>query len=140
MLQKMKISKDKLISPPDGKVVETLTDTRVLATVAGVTLGNAGEKQLFRAARSLFGVAVPGTDGQVVYYAAKSDGTADTSNPHPQFKVNRNVARAVGVVGAVAVIEYSGEGPSAGVVQFAALGAASIWFCHIVQDFVPQLR
>jgi hypothetical protein len=129
------ITKAQLISPPDGKVIETLTDTRTLATVVGVTLGNAGEKALFRAARDLFGVAAT-KDGAVVYYKAKPDGTSDTSEQHPQFRTNRNVARAVGVVGAVAAIEYTASAPA----QYGALGAASIWFCHIVQDLIPQLR
>lgn len=133
---KTTVPKAGLISPPDGKVIETLTDVRTLATVAGVTLGNAGEKALFRAGRDLFGIATPGAGGAVTYYKAKADGTADTTAPAPQFRTNRNVARAVAVVGAVAAIEYSNNAGA----QFAALGAASIWFCHIVQDLVPQLR
>lgn len=131
------MQKAQLLSPPDGKVVETLTDSRVLATVAGVTVGNVAEKYLYKSARQMFGVAVAAAGGAVNYYHAKPDGSADTEKgAAPQFRVNRNVARAVGVVGAVAGIEYTGSGEA----QYALLGAASIWFCHILQDTIPGLR
>ena len=131
------MQKAQLLSPADGKVVETLTDSRVLATIAGVTLGNAAEKQVLRAGRQLFGVAVPGTGGTVKYFPAKVDGTADTAaGESPTYRTNRNVARATGVVGAVAAIEFSNSGE----VQYGLLGAASIWLCHVIQDLVPALR
>lgn len=131
------MSKSQLLSPADGKVAETLTDARVLATVAGVTFGNVGEKYLFKTGRSLYGVAVPAAGGAVAYHPAKPDGSADTSAPaSQQFRMNRNITRAVGVVGAVAVIEYTNNGPA----QYALLGGAAIWFCHLLQDTIPGLR
>lgn len=136
------MQKSQLLSTPDGKVVETLTDARLIATLAGVTLGNAAEKHLFRQARSMFGVAVPGPGGTVNFYAAKADGTADTTQTSPQYRVNRNAARAAGIVGAVALIEFTGNenNPATGPAQYGLLGALSIWGCHLIQDLVPGLR
>lgn len=132
--------KSQMLSPPDGKVVEALADPRILATIGGVTLGNAGEKALFRAGRSMFGHAVPAAGGTVKYHPAKADGTADTTQEAPQFRVNRNVARGVGLVGAIAASEFVKDTPTGGVIQFGLLGSASIWACHLIQDLVPALR
>lgn len=136
------MQKSQLLSTPDGHVVETLTDPRVLATLAGVTFGNAAEKILFRQARGMFGVAVPAAGGAVNFYAAKADGTADTTQASPQYRTNRNAARAAGIVGAVALIEFTGSenNPATGPAQYALLGAASIWGCHLLQDLIPGLR
>lgn len=130
------MQKVQLLSPPDGHVVETLTDPRILATVGGVVAGNTAEKALFKGARQLFGVAAPAAGGTVKYFAAKEDGTADTSKESATYRTNRNVARAAGVIGAIAAIEYSNNG----VAQYTLLGSAAVWFSHIVHDLVPALR
>ncbi|MFB9994488.1 hypothetical protein ACFFLM_21255 [Deinococcus oregonensis] len=128
-------SKD-LFSAPDGKVLETLTDSRTMAVAAGVTVGAAAEKALWRSGRAQFGVSAMSASGEVVYYAPKADGTADTTQPHPQFRTNRNVARAAGVVACVAGIEFSNNKEA----QYGFLGAGAIFLAHIVQDVVPFLR
>ncbi|MEF2280386.1 hypothetical protein V3W47_18995 [Deinococcus sp. YIM 134068] len=130
------MNKSQLISPPDGNVLETLTDPRVLATAGGVAAYAYGEKALYKSARNLFGIASAGEGGKVVYYAVKADGTADTSATAPQFGTNRNVARAVGIVGSVALIEYSNSAP----MQYALLGGASVLLTHMLQDVIPGLR
>lgn len=130
------MTKTQLLSPADGRVAETLSDPRVLATVVGVVAGNALEKSLFRSARPTFGVAAQAANGKIVYYEAKPDGTADTTKPQPQFQTNRNLARAVAVVGTVAAIEYTNNGPA----QYAFLGAGAVMLSHILQDAVPGLR
>lgn len=130
------LSKSQLISPPDGDVVGTLTDPRVLATAGGVAVTAYAEKALYKANRGLFGIGSPGPGGRVIYYAAKADGSADTSAPAPQFGVNRNIARGVGIVGCIAAIEYSNNGP----VQYGLLGGASVLLAHMLQDVVPALR
>lgn len=131
------MTKSQLISPADGRVAETLADPRVLATVLGVVAGNAVEKAAFRGSRQMFGYAVPGANGKVVYYEGKADGSgADTSKPQPQYQTNRNLARAVTVVGCVAAIEYTNNGPA----QYGFLGAGAVLLAHIIQDAVPALR
>lgn len=132
----MTMTKSQLISPADGKVVETLTDPRVLATGVGVTVAAFGEKALFKSARQLFGVATPAAGGEIKYFEAKADGSADTSKEHPQFRTNRTVARGIGVVACIAGIEFSNSAPA----QYGLLGAASLFMAHIVQDAVPFLR
>lgn len=130
------MTKSQLISPADGNVAETLTDARVVTTVLGVVAASAAEKAIFRSSRQMFGVATPAAGGEIKYFEAKDDGTADTSKEHPQFRTNRNIARAAGVVGCIAAIEYTNNGPA----QYGLLGAGAILFAHIIQDAIPALR
>ena len=129
------IVKSDLISPADGNVVETLTDPRVLATGVGVIGAAFGERALWKAARAQFGYAVPGPDGRPIYYGAKADGTQDTA-PAPKLGVNRQLARGVLVVGAVAGIEFIDNAPA----QYGLLGVAALLLAHVAQDAFPALN
>ena len=130
------MNQQQLISPPNGDVVGTLTDPRVLSTGVGVVGMAYAEKYLWKSARGLFGTSVPSATGRPTFYAVKPDGTTDTSAPAPKLGINRQLARGAAVVGCIAGIEFSDSAP----VQYGLLGAASVLLAHVIQDAFPVLN
>ncbi|GGB80532.1 hypothetical protein [Deinococcus soli (ex Cha et al. 2016)] len=127
------MKKEQWLSKPDGNIIETLTDPRVLATAAGAAVGAVIEKQLWTGMRDTFGIASL-QGGQLKFYAPDADGKAGAEAP--QLGTNRQLARLGLVVGSVAGIEYVPNGNA----QYAFLGIAAVAVAHILQDLFPAIR
>jgi hypothetical protein len=126
-----------LLTKPDGNVLQTLQDSRVVSTALGAVAAGAMEKIAFSQTpvRKVVGFAVE-KDGALVFYPPKADGTPDTGKPSPQLGVNRQLLRLAGVVGCVAVIENTNSGQ----LQYAALGVAAVLMARIALDLIPSLQ
>ncbi|MVN89378.1 hypothetical protein GO986_21825 [Deinococcus sp. HMF7620] len=127
------MQKQQWLSKPDGNILETLTDPRVLATAAGAAVGAVVEKQLWTGMRDTFGIASM-QNGQLKFYAPDADGKA--GEEASQLGMNRQLARLGLVVGCVAGIEYVPNGTA----QYAFLGIAAVAVAHILQDAFPAIR
>lgn len=121
------------LSKPDGNIIQTLTDPRVLATAAGAAAGAVLEKQLWTSMRDTFGIASL-ENGKLKFYAPDADGKAGAEAPG--LGTNRQLARLGIVVGCVAGIEYIPNGHA----QYAFLGVAAVAMAHILQDLFPTIR
>ncbi len=120
------------LSKPDGNIIETLTDTRVLATAAGASMEAVLEKYLWTQYRSTFGIA-SSVNGTIRYYAPKADGSA--GDEAPQLGTNRQLVRLGLVALSVAGIEYIPNGR----LQYVLLGVAAVSLAHIGQDLIPRI-
>lgn len=127
------MKKDQWLSKPDGNIIETLTDPRVLATAAGAAVGAVIEKQLWTGMRDTFGIASL-QGGTLKFYAPDADGKAGVEAP--QLGTNRQLARLGLIVGCVAGIEYVPNGNA----QYAFLGVAAVAAAHVFQDLFPAIR
>lgn len=125
------IQKQQWLSKPDGNILETLTDPRVLATAAGAAAGAVLEKQLWTGNRATFGIASADSKGNLTFFAPTADGKV--GDPAPNLGMNRQLARLGIVVGCVAGIEYVPNGNA----QYAFLGVAAVAMAHILQDAFP---
>lgn len=121
------------LSKPDGNIIQTLTDPRVLATAAGAAAGAVLEKQLWTSMRDTFGIASL-ENGKLKFYAPDADGKAGAEAS--SLGTNRQLARLGIVVGCVAGIEYIPNGHA----QYAFLGVAAVAMAHILQDLFPTIR
>lgn len=124
------IPKQLWLSKPDGNIIETLTDARVIATAVGAAACAVLEKNLWTGQRSTFGISSL-ENGHMVFYAPTADGKA--GDPAPQLGTNRQLARLGLVVASVVVIETVPSGHA----QYAALGLAACAMAHIFQDLFP---
>lgn len=127
------MQKQQWLSKPDGNIIETLTDPRVLSTAAGAAAGAVLEKQLWTGMRDTFGVASL-ESGRLKFYAPDADGKAGAEAP--QLGMNRQLARLGIVVACVAGIEYVPNGNA----QYAFLGVAAVAMAHVLQDVFPAIR
>jgi len=91
------------LTKPDGNILETLTDSRVLATAGGASLEAVLEKYLWTQYRSTFGIA-SSVNGVVKFYAPDADGKAGAEAP--QLGTNRQLVRLGLVALAATGIEY----------------------------------
>jgi len=119
------------LTKPDGNILETLTDSRVLATAGGASLEAVLEKYLWTQYRSTFGIA-SSVNGVVKFYAPDADGKAGAEAP--QLGTNRQLVRLGLVALAATGIEYIPNGR----VQYLLLGMAAVSVAHIGQDLIPQ--
>lgn len=126
----MNIQKTQWLSKPDGNIVQTLTDPRVLSTALGAAAGAVIEKQLWTGMRDTFGISSL-ENGRMKFYAPGEDGKAGAEAPG--LGTNRQLARLGLVVGCVAGIEYIPNGNA----QYGFLGIAAVAFAHVLQDLFP---
>jgi hypothetical protein len=131
------VSQVQLLTKPDGNVLQTLQDSRVICTALGAAASGVLEKLAFAQppVRKVVGFASE-KDNNLVFYAPKADGTPDTSKPAPQLGVNRQLLRLAGVAGCVAVIENTNSGQ----LQYVALGVAAVLIARVALDAVPSLQ
>lgn len=129
----MNVQKAQWLSKPDGNILETLTDPRVMATAAGAAAGAVIEKSLFVGMRDTFGIASL-ENGQMKYYAVNPE-TGKAGTEAANLGMNRQMARLGLVVGCVAGIEYVPNGTA----QYAFLGIAAVAMAHIFQDLAPSV-
>jgi hypothetical protein len=129
----MEIQKQNWLSKPDGNIVQTLTDPRVIATALGATAGAYLEKSLWTGARTTFGIASL-ENGKLRFYAPDATGKAGAEAPN--LGTNRQLTRLGIVVGCVAGIEYIPNGTA----QYGLLGLAAVSMAHILQDLIPTIR
>lgn len=130
----MTMDTSRLISPPDGNVLETLTDSRVISTAFGAAIGAFGEKQLWISQRETFGIASL-EKGKMKFYA-QDPATKKASKEAPELGTNRQLARFGIVVACVAGIESVPDGN----IQYALLGAAAVAMSHMIQDLIPAIK
>lgn len=129
----MEIRQTQWLSKPDGNIVGTLTDPRIIATAVGAAAGAVLEKQIWIAARETFGVASL-ENGRMKYYAPSVSGKGKVGHENPALGNNRQLARAGIILGCVAAIEYTPSGTA----QYALLGMAAVAAAHILQDIFPS--
>lgn len=129
----LQLKKEQWLSKPDGNILETLTDPRVMATAAGAALGAVMEKSLWTGNRDTFGIS-SSENGKLKFYAPNAEGKA--GDEIPQLGTNRQLARLGIVVGCVAGIEYIPNGHA----QYLFLGVAAVALAHVFQDLVPAAR
>ncbi|THF88471.1 hypothetical protein E7T09_04500 [Deinococcus sp. KSM4-11] len=127
------MQKTQWLSKPDGNILQTLQDPRVLATAVGAAAGAAVEHQLWTGMRDTFGIASV-TNGKLKFYAPAADGSAGAEAP--QLGTNRQLARLGVVVACVAGIEYVPNGHA----QYAFLGVAAVALAHVFQDVAAILN
>ena len=126
------MQKQQWLSKPDGNIIETLTDARVLATAVGAAAGAVLEKNLWTGQRETFGIASL-ENGQMKFYAPDASGKAGVESS--QLGMNRQLARLGIVVACAAGIEYVPNGHA----QYAFLGVAAVAMAHIFQDLAPAV-
>ncbi len=130
----MSITGNQLLTKPDGNIMETLTDPRVVATALGAVMTAVVERSLWTSQRANFGTTV--TENGIVKYYAVDPVTGQKTVENPSLGTNRQMARLALVVAAVAAIEYIPDGHT----QYAFLGVASVAMAHVLQDSLPGLR
>lgn len=126
------LKKEQWLSKPDGNIVGTLTDPRIVATAVGAAAGALIEKQLWTGNRAMFGISSL-ENGKLKFYAPDADGKAGAEAPN--LGTNRQLARLGLVVGCVAGIEYIPNGHA----QYLLLGVAAVAMAHIFQDVAENL-
>lgn len=126
------MKKEQWLSKPNGNIIETLTDSRIVATALGAAAGAVIEKGLWTSQRSTFGISSL-ENGKLKFYAPDADGKAGAQAPN--LGTNRQLARLGMVVGCVAGIEYIPNGHA----QYLLLGIAAVAMAHIFQDVAENL-
>jgi hypothetical protein len=130
--------KVQLLTKPDGNVLQTVTDPRVIGAALGAVGSSAIEKLAFSqpALRKFVGFAQE-KDGNLLILAPDKDGKPDATKGHQSnLFTQRQLVRLVGVGACVTGIEATSNGQ----LQYALMGAAVVLMARIVLDIVPGLQ
>ncbi len=132
------MDKVQLLTKPDGNILDTVRDPRVVGAAIGAVASTALEKLAFTqpAVRKYVGFAQE-KDGNLVVLAPDAKGLPDVAKGHQQSLFNQRQLVRLATIGAcVAGIEATANGQ----LQYILMGAAVVSMARIVLDIVPGLQ
>jgi hypothetical protein len=127
-----------LLTKPDGNILQTLQDPRVISTAVGAFAVAVLEKIAFTQPfmRGIVGFAAE-DKGNLVILGPDANGKPDAKGGHKSaLMTQRQLTRLAGVVGCVTLIENTRDLK----LQYGLLGAAALLTARVAVDLIPGIQ